>query len=154
MRKNISVMGLMSAYNDKVATILADRLDAAYLEGLEYIAYELTYPIDTFIKDFGKELYDKKEDKAIQALKDYENIIIDVPLRIMEKEHLIEHLKMHSWIVLLTASQHSLNQRGGGDYKRQRQFEKFADIVIDATGLTPINCAKEITKQFVKIMEE
>ncbi|NCA67132.1 MAG: hypothetical protein EOM87_03600 [Clostridia bacterium] len=153
MRSNISLIGVMPDYNNKVARILADKLDAFYLDGLEYIIYEITHPIETYISDFGKELYEQNEKKAIKALEDYENTIIVVPLSVVEKKPLLEHLRTHSWTVLLTANLNSLRQRKGGQYSYQKELEPLADISLDATGLSADKCAKEIMKKFISIME-
>lgn len=154
MRSNISIIGVMPSYNNKVARVLADKLDAYYLDGLEYIIYEITYPIDTYISDFGKELYEKNERKAIKALEDYENTIIVVPLTVVEKKSLLKHLKTHSWTVLLSANEYSLRQRGGGDFCYQEELEPLADIIVDATGLSAPQCAKAITNEFIRLMED
>ncbi len=153
MRSNISLIGVMPSYNSRVARILADRLDAYYLDGLEYIIYELTYPVEQYISDFGKEMYEKNEKKAIKALEDYENTIIVVPLSVVVKKPLLAHLSTHSWTVLLKASENSVRQRKGGDYNYQKELEAFSDITLDVTGLTAENSAKKIMEKFLEIME-
>lgn len=154
MRSNITLIGVMPSFNNKVASCLADKLDAYYLDGLAYIIYELTYPVEQYISDFGKELYEKNERKAIQALEDYENTIIVVPMSVIQKKSLLMHLRTHSWTVLLTANKYSLRQRDGGNYNYQEELIPLADIVVDATGLSAEKCAKAIMKEFIEIMEE
>ncbi len=154
MKSNISLIGLMPGYIYKVARILADKLEAFFLDGAAYISYEITYPIDEFISDFGRELYEVNERKAIRALEDYENTIIVLPFSVIEKKQLLEHLRGHSYTVLLTASPASLRQRGGGDYRYQEELIPLSDITVDATGMSPEKSAREIIKAFIGLMEE
>ncbi len=144
----------MPEYNNKVAKILADKLDAYYLDGSAYIVYELTYPVERYISDFGKELYEKKEQNAIKALEDYENTIIVLPLSVVLKKPLLAHLGTHSWMVLLRGSASSVRQRKGGEYNYQKELEPLSDIIVEVTGLTPERCAKRIMEKFLEIMEE
>ena len=78
MIKNVVIIGLYYEYNIEIAQSVADSLEAYFLNGDEYVNYQLQNKKN--MKELcGAEYLKAQENKAIKGCAEFENSIITIP---------------------------------------------------------------------------
>ena len=84
MIKNVVIIGLNYEYNIEIAQSVADSLEAYFLNGDEYVNYQLQNKKN--MKELcGVEYLKAQENKAIKGCAEFENSIITIPSHLLIK---------------------------------------------------------------------
>ncbi|MDR1094313.1 MAG: shikimate kinase [Clostridiales bacterium] len=166
---NIVLTGMMGTYKTSAGKMLADRLDMHFMDTDAFFEFEYGMKIADCFKEHGEEAFRDLEAKIVDRVYYFENTVIATGGGVPERDDSMEKLKRYGLIVLLTCGHKELARRLKreknrpllkGPFKaralkkiaarRRERYHKYADIVIDNTGLSPAETVDRIQEEILK----
>lgn len=160
---------MMGTFKTSAAKALAERLDMHFLDTDEFFEFEYDMKISECFKTYGEEVFRDLESKVADRVHYFENTVISTGGGIIERDSSMEKLKRFGIIILLTCDYKVLYERVRRDKSRpllkgfnkkaklkkiwnarKEKYHKYADIVIDNTGLTCAGTVDAIEKAILE----
>ena len=140
---NIAVTGFSGTGKTTVSSILAQRLDKKLISTDEEITKRAKMSADRIVKKFGWDKLREMEADVIDSISELDEYVLDASCGIVFRNENIVNLKKNGSIVLLTASQRTIDSR----LKRKEEKPDFTkDNYIDKTAGALIECEERYRK--------
>ncbi|MBQ7226947.1 MAG: shikimate kinase [Clostridia bacterium] len=168
-KSNIALIGMMGTMKTSIGKLLAERTGKTFLDTDEmYEKAEGRTISETFDTD-GEAYFRLKETEIVKKASSELNAVISCGGGVPLKSENVEALRASSIVVLLTATPECILKRTsvnddrpllrGGDLERikkicadrKKAYESSADVSIDTTDKTPIDCLPLIEQELIKI---
>src|SRR3989344_8404194 len=140
---NIAVTGFSGTGKTTVSSILAQRLDKKLISTDEEITKRAKMSADRIVKKFGWDKLREMEAEVIDSISELDEYVLDASCGIVFRNENIVNLKKNGSIVLLTASQRTIDSR----LKKKEEKPDFTkDNYIDKTKGALSECEERYRK--------
>ncbi|GHU98942.1 shikimate kinase [Clostridia bacterium] len=166
---NIVLIGMMGTYKTSAGKLLADRLEMHFMDTDAFFEFEYGMKIAECFKQYGEDAFRDLEAKIVDRVYYFENTVIATGGGVPERDDNMEKLKRYGLIILLTCNPKELAGRLKRDKnrpllqgffkarklkqladRRRERYEKYADIVVDNTGLSVAETVERIQEEIIK----
>ena len=153
---NIAVTGYSGSGKTAVSRLLAQKLDKKLISTEEEIIKKTRLSVDKIVKKFGWDKLREIEAEVIDNISELDEYVLDASCGIIFRNENIVNLKKNGSIVLLTASQSTIesrlkrkeekpdftkdnyiNKTKGALSECEERYRKAADYIIDTSDMTP-----------------
>ncbi len=169
---NIVLTGFMGTGKSTVGKILAKKLKMAYVNADGIIEEKEKKKISQIFEEDGEDYFRKKEREVIKDISKDNHQVIDLGGGAIIKEENLKDLRKNGLIICLTASLEEIMKRTEGEerpllnskfqipnpkkekkkkieelLKKRESYYRKADILLDTTGISPLQVAEKIIKK-------
>jgi len=166
---NIILTGMPGTYKSAAGKLLAERLDMNFMDTDAFFEFEYGKTIADCFREYGEDTFRDLEAKIVDRVYYFENTVIATGGGVPERDDNMEKLKRYGLIILLKCDVKELARRLKRDRSRpllrglfkgraikklaERRCErylKYADIIVDNTGLSVPEAVDAIQEKILK----